>query len=156
MYISHVHWLVNCSSTDMFNDGIWARPLLLWRSGDLTVEIFTWFQWRTRGGAGGHRLPPGMPPGHPPVYTFLKKHHNINFLNTSLHKFPYNFYYWLRVLLKLSKYIYKKNAKNSNLYIINIFIYSMCVMCMNVSYPKVLALKTHFIKYKYLLLYHIW
>ena len=31
----------------------------------------------------------------------------------------------------------------------------MCVMCINVSYPKVLALKTHFIKDQYLLLYPI-
>ena len=84
------------------------------------------------------------------VYTFLKKHLNINFLNTFLHKFPYNLYYWLGVLLKLRKYIYKKNEKHSNLYIINIFIYSMCVMCMNVSNPKDLTLKTHFIKYQYL------
>ena len=63
---------------------------------------------------------------------------------------------------------------HSNLCIIKIFIYSMCVMCMNVDNPKacvmfmnvdnpkacvmcmnvdnpkVLALKTHFIKYQYL------
>ena len=68
--------------------------------------------------------------------TPFKKHININFLNTYLHKFPYNLYYWLGVLLKLRKYIYKKNAKHLNLYIINIFIYSMCVMCLNLSYPK--------------------
>ena len=63
-----------------------------------------------------------------PVKTFLKKNIKTNFLNTSLHKFPDNFYYWLEVLLKLSKYIYKKNAQHPK-YFINIFISYLQYVC---------------------------